>query len=339
MKAIEMPAREACAHPGLVLCHNVFDPEQPRKVLLRKGRVLSPKDREVLEILDGAPLHLLVLGPDDVAEDEAGERLALAAAGPGVRVGASAESQVRLEAADRGLLRIHQSRLSQVNALDGITVWTLEDLTPVEVGRHVASAKVAPLAVPASVLEEAEAASHAGLLRVAPYMDRQIAVLVREKLAGKARERFEVGIRGKTGWFGAPPPGVAYVGTGVEPTAEALRAFVDGGAELVLVGGTSATDPLDPMFEAISREGGRVLKLGVPAHPGSTYWLAELGATPILGLASCGMFSQMTALDLLLPRFFSGEDINAPALESLAVGGLIGKDRTYRFPQYGGEPG
>lgn len=334
MIAREMTAREAANHPGLVLCHNVHDPSLPKKVLLRKGHVLSETDRPVLERLGAAPLHLLLLETGDVGEDEAGERIARAVAGPGVEPAGASEGQVRIVASERGLFRVDAERLAEVNARDGVTVWTLEDRAPVEAGQHVASAKVAPLAVPLETVLAAEAAATGGAVRVAPYRDRPVSVLVRENLVPTARARFEATLRSKLEWFGAAPPTVQYIGSGTEAAAAGLRTLLAGRTELVLVGGTGSTDPLDPVFGAIRQEDGELVRTGVPAHPGSTYWLAEVRGTPVLGLASCGMFSQMTALDLLLPRFFAGEPLDSQALTSLAVGGLIGRDRSYRFPRY-----
>jgi hypothetical protein len=333
MRVLEVSARESAGLTGRVLCHNVFDPEKPKSVLLRKGRVLTGADAATLGLLGDARLHLLELEEGDIGETEAGLRLGLAAAGPGVRLGGESQSQVRLEAATRGLLRVDQTRLARTNALDGVLVWTIEDAMPVEEAEHVASAKVAPLAIPGAVLRKAEERAGGGIARVEPYRTRRVAVLVRERLSGAARERFEAAITAKLAWFGASAPEMRDAGD-VASGARALVELRNAGVELVLVGGTGATDPLDPIFLALEQLDGRVVRRGVPAHPGSTYWLAELGDARILGLASCGMFSEMTALDLLLPRFFAGEDLTPETLTSLAAGGLIGRDRAYRFPKY-----
>ena len=73
------------------------------------------------------------------------------------------------------------------------------------------------------------------------------------------------------------------------------------GLPVILVGGVSAGDPLAPFFAALDGLGGRVLRRGVPAHPGSMIWLAELGDSRLLGLPQCGMFTMATAADLCCP--------------------------------------
>ncbi len=334
MRAVEATASRGAQLLGHLLCHNVFDPDSPRRVLLRKGHVISADDSSTLARLGERTVHLLELGPGDVGETEAGLRLATAAAGEHLKVAGESESQVRLTADARGLLRVETGALERLHELDCVLVWTLEDRTPVELDRHVASSKIAPLAVGKDVLEEAERRAGTGLVSVRPYQPLQVAVLVRETMDSRAREKFERSILSKVSWFQAPAPKICYTGSEQAQTAVVLEELTGAGVELILVGGTGSTDPLDPVFEALHQLGGRILRLGVPAHPGSTYWLAELNSVPILGLASCGMFSQMTALDLLLPRFFSGEQVAPRMLTSLAAGGLIGRDRSHLFPPY-----
>jgi molybdopterin biosynthesis enzyme len=104
--------------------------------------------------------------------------------------------------------------------------------------------------------------------------------------------------------------------------------------ELILTAGAGSTDPLDACFVAIAALGGRVVRHGVPAHPGSMLWLARIGRTAILGLPTCGAYSRATAADLLLPRLLSGEPGSARTVARLGHGGILTRSQRFRFPAY-----
>jgi molybdopterin biosynthesis enzyme len=73
---------------------------------------------------------------------------------------------------------------------------------------------------------------------------------------------------------------------------------------------------------------------GVPAHPGSLLFLARIGDRPVVGMPTCGMFSQATTFDLVLPRLLAGLPAGNAELAGLGHGGLISQDSAYRFPPY-----
>ena len=88
---------------------------------------------------------------------------------------------------------------------------------------------------------------------------------------------------------------------------------------------------------AIEALGGRVVRRGVPAHPGSMLWLARVGPTSILGLPTCGAYSKATAADLLLPRLLSGEPASERTVAKLGHGGILTRSQRFRFPPYARE--
>jgi molybdopterin biosynthesis enzyme len=118
-----------------------------------------------------------------------------------------------------------------------------------------------------------------------------------------------------------------------------MAAFVRGPdpVDLILTAGAASTDPLDACFVAIAALGGRVVRHGVPAHPGSMLWLARIGRTAILGLPTCGAYSKATAADLLLPRLLSGESASERTVAKLGHGGILTRSQRFRFPAYARE--
>ena len=113
-----------------------------------------------------------------------------------------------------------------------------------------------------------------------------------------------------------------------------LEALLADGAEVLIAAGAGSLDPLDPVFVGLSRLGGRMERHGAPAHPGSLLWVAELRGRPVLGMPACGMFSQATTFDLVLPRLLAGDRVDNAAVADLGHGGLLSRESAYRFPPY-----
>jgi hypothetical protein len=334
LSAVE--AREAPTRwVGAALCHDV--PGPTRRPALLKGHRLVRADALTLEASGLAELHLLWLDEADVDEDSAALRLAAAVSGPGVVTHRPVESQIRLSAAHRGLLHVDAAVLHAVNLVDGCTVFTLPDGMPVDEGRTLGGAKVTPLAVAEEDLRDAEEAARTTgpPLQVLPFHPLRLAALFRERLSPSERDRFEATLHRKAEWFG----GRVTALRGQAGTIDAHDvAELAGGADLLLVPGVTSVDPLEATWTAVMAAGARVVRRGLPVHPGSSYWIAELGACTIIGVASCGTLSRRTALDLLLVRRFAGLPLDPGFLGGLGHGGLLATEMGWRFPRYeGGE--
>jgi hypothetical protein len=209
----------------------------------------------------------------------------------------------------------------------------------VEAGDLVASVKVAPHLVEAAIVDEgARLADFGGrpMVWVAPFVPSRVGVIVKESVRATAQARFETSVRAKVEGLGSEIVSFAYVEDDAEAVVTAMSAFVRGpdAVDLVLTAGAASTDPLDPCFVAIATLGGRVVRRGVPAHPGSMLWLGQIARTTILGLPTCGAYSKATAADLVLPRLLTGERPGPRLVSGLGHGGLLTRDQRFRFPAY-----
>jgi hypothetical protein len=336
MKAIALRRADATADAlvGRVLCHDVRDGD---------GKVAAPKgarlDDALARTLLGVPwdeVHVLALDAGDLHEEEAGQRLAAAVVGPGVVVKGYAGGQWTLAAERRGLVAVSVEALAEVNALEGISVFTLFDRQPVEAGEVVARAKVTPLVVAEATLAAVErtARGAGGVIRVAGFRPTAIGAVARESLDAKQRARFESALRQKIDWLGGRLLPVRFAGPSARSVADEVAALRAGGAELLIVAGASALDPLDPVFGGLEVLGARMERHGAPAHPGSLLWVARWDGLAVLGMPTCGMFSQATTFDLVLPRILAGETVGNREIAALGHGGLLSREMAYRFPPY-----
>ncbi len=329
MRLLRLRSEEvgAAVVAGRVLTHDVGHG-------LRKGTVLGPQHVDALRAVP--EVHLVELDEDDVHEDQAATRLGLAVAGPGTRVEGPVQSQVRVIAEHRGLLRVDREAVDRLNHLPAVGVFTLVDGQAVEAGEEVAGAKVTPVAVPGLLLHEAErvAATARPILRVDPFRPLRTLVVVTERLKPRARTLFAEAVTRKLGWYGAELLAVREVARRAEAVREAYEEARRLGAELVLFAGASSIGPLDAAYAELAAAGGELLRQGAPAHPGSMLWLGRLDRTVVLGVASCAGFGRNTSLDLVLPFVFGYGEADELDFARLGYGGLIEEGAGRRFPPY-----
>jgi hypothetical protein len=335
MRAIALTRESLAAAPAqpLVLAEDVLD--GAGKAEFRKGHVLAVADLERLAALPWSSLHAIALESDELHEDEAGQRLAAAIAGSGVTLKPLAAGAWPIAATHRGIVRIEVDALRSVNGIDGVCAYTVFDGQVVNEGDVVARAKIIPFVLPGAHIAEAEQIARGqSIVSVLPFRSLSVAALVQERLEGGARARFDAVLREKLGWFGSTLLGSEFVAAEPAAVAAAARRLLDAGAEILVMAGTKAMDPLDPAFQALERLGAPLERYGVPAHPGSLFWLARIGEVPVLGMPTCGLFSQATTFDVILPRVLAGERVDRTTLAELGHGGLLSRDAAFRFPPY-----
>lgn len=341
------PAAVAAAGPATLAGGVLLAPVHLPTTTLRKGTTLDVALAAELvkaAAAGGLSLPIRIAWPEagDIHEDDAAERLAAAAAGGGVQRLTPRQSRLDLVAERDGVLHIRTDGLTRFNAIDSLELFTLFHGQAVRAGEVVASVKVAPHIISATLVDQGIqiARESRPLVEVRPYQALEVAAIVAEAISGAALDRFQTGARAKVEALGSSF-GTTLVISSADPERaerESRRALESLALErklrTILVGGVSAGDPLAPFYAALRGLGGRVVRHGVPAHPGSMIWLAELGETQLLGLPQCGMFTLATAADLILPRLLTGERLTAESLAQLAHGGMLTRDMRFRFPAY-----
>ena len=325
---------------GLVLTQDVRDPAG--RIVASKGSRLTEEIVGRLATAEWDEVHMVQLDAEDVHEVDAGARLARAVAGRDVEVGAMTAGHWPLLAAARGVVDIDTATLREINALNGMSLYTLFAGQVVDKGETIARGKIVPFAVPQETLLRAEqsASEHSGVIHIRRFVPTRLAAVIQESLGDRAMARAHAVLAEKVGWFGSTLIAPRFVTPSVDELTTALAEQISEGAQVLVVAGSRAMDPLDPAFETLARLGARIERHGLPAHPGSLLWLGYVNAgegkteRTIVGLPSCGLFSQASVFDLLLPRILSGERLTNESLAELGHGGLLTRDMQFRFPPY-----
>jgi hypothetical protein len=332
MKARRISRGEGLSE-GMVLAQDVRDASGA--VVIGKGTVLSGDAVARAKDLPWTELHVVEMEPGDVHELAGGRRIAAAMAGAGVEAAKIfSAGAFSLTSTKRGLLDVDCDGLARLNEIEDVAAFALPPRRVVVEGEVVARTKIIPFVTREERVRAAEEAVRGGIVRVREFAPLRVAVLVQEELREQGLARFRAAIEEKLGFFGAREPSIARVASSAEALASALREAVAGGAQLVLVAGSRPMDPLDPALDALARAGARMVKSGVPAHPGTLLWLAELGSAPVVGMPTCGMAAKATTLDLILPRLFAGDRLTLQELARLGSGGLFSAESSHVLPPY-----
>jgi hypothetical protein len=341
MKAHRVPLARLTekAIAGRVLVADL--PDAAGAVVFRKGAILQPQHARRLRELGPAELHLIQMEPGDLHEEEAGQRIAAAVLGRGLRLGGVSGGAWLLHAQTRGILQVDPTSLARLNMIEGLSISTLFNGQVVDEGETVTRVKIVPLVIAGERVIDAEKALRgmSPVLGLRAFQPSRVAALVRDTLPPERMSRFREALGEKLAWLGSelmePLEIEGQTGGSVdEEVAAALRQALDRGADVVVVAGSRPMDPLDPTFAALERLGASLERHGVPAHPGSLFWIARLQDVPVLGMPNCGLFSRATVFDLVLPRILAGERIGSAELAEVGHGGLLTRDLAFRFPPY-----
>src|SRR6201747_851032 len=141
---------------------------RPGALVLKKGTTIGPEEVEALTKAGVAEIVVVRLEQGDVSEDVAAASIAQAVAGDGVNVARGFTGRAHLFAAKAGVLVVDRAAVDRINGVDeAITFATLAAYKPVVEGEMIATVKLIPFGVEATLRDAAVRAAEGGALRVA----------------------------------------------------------------------------------------------------------------------------------------------------------------------------
>ena len=332
MRFGEVPVAEA---EGAILAHSL----RLGTVALKKARVLSRAD---LDLIAGAGLTRIAvarLEPGDVGEDEAARRVATAAAGDEVELAAPFTGRANIFAKTHGLLVFDRDRLDRLNLVDeAITFGTLPPFAVVEPRMMVGTVKIIPFAAPAEAVERCvEAArSNGPLLRVAPFRARSVGLIqtrlpgLKEGILDKTREVTDGRLRA----LGCRLVLDERCGHATAELAPLILDAIGHGIDILLIHGASAIlDRRDVIPAAIVAAGGRIDHFGMPVDPGNLLLLGQVGERAVLGLPGCARSPKVNGFDWVLERLVAGLPVGSGEIMRMGSGGLLAEIPSRPLPR------
>ncbi|MBV8573569.1 MAG: molybdopterin-binding/glycosyltransferase family 2 protein [Acetobacteraceae bacterium] len=337
MKFGEVPVAEA---EGAILAHSL----KLGATALKKARVLSSADVELIAASGLSRLVVARLEPADVGEDEAASRVATAAAGAGIEAAAPFTGRANLFAKTRGLLLFDPERLDRLNLVDEtVTLGTLPRFARVERKQMVATVKIIPFAAPETAVARCiEAAATAGrLLRVAPFVPRSVGLVqtrlpgLKESILDKTRQVTE----GRLAALGCQLVFEERCAHATGELASTIRDALGHGVDILLIHGASAIlDRRDVIPAAVVAAGGRIDHFGMPVDPGNLLLLGHVAERVVLGLPGCARSPKVNGFDWVLERLVAGLHVGSAEIMRMGSGGLLAEIPSRPLPRAEAKP-
>ena len=321
---------------GMELCHDITEMKDGFKgAAFKRGHIIQEAD--IPHLLDIGKRTIFVWEADagEIHEDDCARRMAAMAPVEGAHYTEPAEGKVLLFADQRGMFRVNRELLRQIDSIGDITICTLPDHYPVEVGARLASMRIVPLVTKEEQIIEAERlCAESKLLDLLPYQNKKLGVVITgsEVYTGRIQDKFEPVVRAKMKQYPCEIVGVTICDDDLDMIVGAAKQHLQNGADFLIFTGGMSVDPDDLTPTAIRQLGADIVTHGVPSQPGNMTLVAYLGEIPVLGVPGAAISLPTTIFDVLLPQIFAGETITKAELTNLAEGGLCQMCKVCHWP-------
>lgn len=321
---------------GMELCHDITEMKDGFKgAAFKRGHIIREEDIPHLLDIGKKTIFVWESNAGEIHEEDCALRMAAMAPVPQAHYTEPSEGKVLLFADERGLFRVNRHLLNQLNSIGDITISTLPDHYPVEVGARLASMRIVPLVTQETQIIEAERlCSQEKLLELHPYQHKKIGVIITgsEVYSGRIKDKFEPVVRAKMKQYPSVIIGVTICDDNLDMIIEAARTHLKNGADFLIFTGGMSVDPDDLTPTAIRMLGADIVTHGVPSQPGNMTLVAYLDDIPVLGVPGAAISLPTTIFDVLLPQIFAGDKITKEELIGLGDGGLCQMCKTCHWP-------
>ena len=321
---------------GMTLCHDITAMRDGFKgALFKRGHVIVEEDIPTLLDIGKKTIFVWEENAGEIHEEDAALRMAAMAPVELAHYTGPSEGKMQLMADQRGMFRVDVELQRQLNSIGDITITSLPDHYPVEVGARIASMRIVPLVTQEEQIIQAEKLCEGKkLFDLLPYKKLKVGIIITgsEIYSGRIKDKFESVARKKLEQYPAEILGVTICDDELDMLVSAAKVFLDQGADLLIFSGGMSVDPDDLTPTAIRTLGADVVTHGVPSQPGNMTLVAYLGDVAVLGVPGAAISSPTTMFDVLLPQVFTGDKLTKADLIKLGDGGLCQQCKPCHFP-------
>lgn len=341
MKITQIPLEQAV---GLPLAHDLtqIDAKNHKKsARFKKGQIITEADLETLRSMGRENLSVMELSPGDVHEDDAAMQLGEALCGENLSVTPPAEGRCNLVAEASGMLCYLAETVNRVNQDPDWVLSALAPNRPVLKGQVVAGFRIRPLVLEDYRVERAVAVVRGSKpFAVLPFRPLRVGLVTtgKEIVDKRVEDAFRPKLLEKLERLGGGTlMGQRFCTDSLELISEAIGAFLDEDADVIICTGGMSVDADDKTPGAIRSRCRRIAFQGTPALPGAMLMLGWAKSpkdgrdVAVIGAPACVAFDDRTALDKLLPFIFAGIE-PGDLVRRWGVGGLCEHCAVCHYP-------
>ena len=308
---------------GAILAHSTHAAD----LKLKKGHVLTESD---IRQLRGAGVSTVIaarLQETDIEENAAALKIAEALEWFGVRAGPASTGRVNFYADKPGLVSVNADLINAINSVDpSVTVATLKPHERVEQEQMVATIKIIPFAVAASILNQVSQLAGGGqAFGVQGFAGSRIGLIqttlpsIKPTVLDKTRRVTEAQISSNHGILTSElrPAHQCHA------LAVAIREQQKSNDIVIIFGASAVVDQGDIVPAAIREAGGIVHHVGMPVDPGNLLILGELDGKPVIGAPGCARSPKENGFDWVLERLMANVPVARADIVGMGVGGLL----------------
>ena len=325
---------------GSVLCHDITQiiPGVVKDAVFRKGHVVTEEDIPVLLSVGKEHLYVWEQQEGMLHENDAAEILRQVCQSDYMKASEAKEGKIELTAECDGLLKIDREKLNAVNGMGQMVLASRHGNFPVKKGDKIVGMRVVPLVIEEEKMNRVkEICGDEPVFRILPFHSMKAGIVTTgsEVYHGRIQDKFTPVVEEKLRECGVEVMGSTLCDDKPEMVTDAIRSWIDQGAEMVVCTGGMSVDPDDRTPLAIRNATDEVITYGAPVLPGAMFMLAYAKDIPVMGLPGCVMYSKRTIFDLVLPRIVAGERLQAEDFSVLGEGGLCLNCEVCTFPNCG----
>lgn len=293
----------------------------------RKGTLLTRDHIEILKQQNITHLFAARLEQHDIGEDEAALAVGKLLISENIEAGKPVTGRINLFARHDGLFHADATVIDKINLLDSrVSIATLRKDCRVKGGQMVATVKIIPFAVPATLIEDLHALHGTpGALDVKSFKATKIGIIqsqlptIRDTVLDKTTELIARRVQHNHGVITAE----RRVAHEQDAIAQAINELVQTCDVILIFSASSIADRADIVPRSIVASGGEILRIGMPVDPGNLLVLAKCQTKYVVAAPGSARSARENSLDWILDRLMAGIDLTANDLGKMGVGGLL----------------